>query len=75
MTASIHHVAREFEIDEGRYMVELIDAKGNVCHRATGDTREQCLLGLQRHGFAVDDNAKPNTEYREYLKSIEPKLV
>lgn len=77
MTANINHIAREFQIDEGplKYMIELIDAKGNVCHRAKGESRELCLLGLHNCGFTVVDETAPNSEYREYLKSIEPKLA
>jgi len=77
VTATIHHIAREFKIDEGqiKYMIQLIDAKGNVCHTAKGINRDFCIIGLQDCGFIVSDETPPNSEYREYLKSTEPKLV
>ncbi len=77
MTANIQHIAREFYIDEGvvQYMIELIDSKGNVCHRAKGENRKFCILGLASCGFTITDEKEPNCEYREYLKANEPKLV
>ncbi len=77
MTANICHIARESYIDEGliQYMIELIDCKGNVCHRAKGENRKFCIIGLEGCGFTITDEKEPNGEYREWLKANEPKLV
>ena len=77
MTATITLKARESQIDEGpmKYYIELLDKNGFVRHTSKGPTRELAIQGLKDYGFIVSDQAAPNAEYREYLKSIEPKLV
>ncbi len=74
MIATIKHLAREFKT-EGGYMIEMIDAKGNVSIRSLGETRERCIEGILGCGYNLDDSQPPNTEYKEDLKSKEPKLV
>lgn len=77
MTGAIQYLAREFEIDEPpyRYLIELIDERGNVAYRSKGESRDGAKAGLARAGVKLSDEAAPNAEYKEYLKASEPKLV